>query len=232
MCNCKSKKKYKPHNHKKNTMSENECPIKCNNESERKKCKCHKCCRTRDGRDGRDGAPGLPGLNGCDGCDGQDGRDGRDGPPGPTGSIGPSGSDGLPGLNAIVCFSDFYTIASTDPPAHVAPGSSIIFDTNGPSNNIIVRVTSTQFKLPNIGTYEVYFEVNINGTPNSVILLNGTEIAYTNTNTQSGEIIRTFLITTIIINSIISINNPTSSTTDLIISNKVSANHLTIKQIS
>ena len=261
MCNCKSKKNCKKRNHTNpnNPMNLNNpnqrCekhPNKCNDikpdidsDKCKYKCKCkckrHECRRARDGRDGRDGTPGLPGCDGedgedgCDGEDGEDGedgRDGRDGSQGPPGSQGSPGESGSPGIDAVVCFSNFYTIVTTGPPVHIVAGSSIIFDTDGPSNGIITRVNTTQFNLPNIGTYEIYFEVNINGTPDSVVVINGTEIAYTNTNTQSGEIVRTFLIVTTTINSIISINNPAASTTDIILSNKVSANHLIIKQIA
>ena len=215
MNNSKSKKNCKKSNHIKSMKiyqfclrHSNKCENKLN-KCEFKLNKCEKKCKIAS--DGRDGPPGEDGKNGEDGL---------------------SGLSGLSGSNAIVCFSDFYTIVSAGKPVNVTPGSGIVFDTNGPTNNIIVRLTSNQFKLPNIGTYEIYFQININENPNLVVVVNGSEINYTKTNTQAGEIIRTFLITTTIINSIISINNPFDSNNDLIISNKVSINHLTITQIA
>jgi hypothetical protein len=121
----------------------------------------------------------------------------------------------------------------------VAPGTSISFPGDGVTNSIITRVNDMQFNLPNIGVYEIYFQVSITEPGQLCVVLNGVEDPTTIVGRATGtsQLVGFSLIKTTIINSVLSINNPIGETTALTITpiaggtNPVSAN-LIIKQIA
>jgi len=158
------------------------------------------------------GPPGLMGLPGV----------------GERGHIGPPGFKGERGKDGIMNFSDFYSLMPSDNSLIILPGSSISFPQNGPSNGVITRMNASQFNLLNIGTYEIIFQVGISEYGQLCIVLNDFEIL---SSIVSGtfQIIGLSLIQTFAINSIISINNYSESTS---ITNPINNAHLIIKQIN
>ena len=126
-----------------------------------------------------------------------------------------------------------------DNSATVAAGSPVEFPQDGPSNGNIVRSSSTEFILPDIGIYEIDFEVSITEAGQLVVVLNGTELLYTVVGRATGtsQIIGVSLIQTTETNSILSINNPLGNLTALTITtiaggtDSVSA-HLIIKRVA
>ncbi|MBC7552363.1 MAG: collagen-like protein, partial [Taibaiella sp.] len=136
-----------------------------------------------------------------------------------TGPTGPIGLTGATGTNAIVEFADFYALMPSDNTATVAGGTAVEFPRNGPSNSIITRSSSTQFTLPNIGTYMVNWQVSVSEVGQLVLELNGTEIASTVTGRAGAttQISGCRLITTTSTNSTLRVVNPTGNTPALTI---------------
>jgi hypothetical protein len=194
---------------------------------------------------GPQGPIGLTGLTGDIGTQGPIGLTGLTGFTGPigltglTGDIGTQGPIGLTGPGATINFSDFYALIPGDNYVTIAIGSPILFPQNGPSNGIITRVNNRQFTLPNIGTYEINYQVSITEPGQLVIVLNGVENASSIVGRagRTCQIIGMSLVQTSSINSILSINNPLGESTALTITpvaggiRPVSA-HLIIKQIA
>lgn len=120
----------------------------------------------------------------------------------------------------------------------VAAGSSVSFPQNGLTNGIITRINGTQFTLPNIGVYEIMFQVSVTEPGQLVIVLNNIKDLTTvvGRDGRTSKIIGMTLIKTTSINSILSINNPSGNATALTITplaggkSSVSCN-LVIKQI-
>jgi hypothetical protein len=193
------------------------CDLQC-------KCKCK--CKCKQGPIGPQGPPGTTGLTGLTGLTG---------PPGITGPIGPAGATGATG---IINFSDFYALMPSDNSATVAIGAAVLFPNNGPTNGIIARINDKEFNLPNIGVYEINFQVSVTEAGQLIIVLNNIENATSVVGRATGtsQIVGMSLIQTFSINSILSINNPISESTALTITplaggtEPVSA-HLIIKQI-
>jgi hypothetical protein len=123
--------------------------------------------------------------------------------------------------------------------ATVAAGTAVEFPQDGPAYGTIIRNNATQFILPDIGLYEVNFQVSVTEAGQLVVVLDGTELSYTVVGraTGSSQIVGLCLVQTSLIDSVLSINNPLGSATALTITslaggvNSVSA-HLVIKQIN
>ena len=104
--------------------------------------------------------------------------------------------------------------------ATIAIGAPINFNQDGPSNNSdITRISATTFNLASIGLYEIIFQVSINEAAQLVIVINGTELDYTVIGRATGanQLIGISIISTIIPNSILSINNPIGNASALTI---------------
>jgi len=136
-------------------------------------------------------------------------------------------------------YSNFYN--QNDKIQIINPGESIEFPCNGPSNCFIFRLNDSQFNLTLIGTYEIYFHVYIETPGQLVINLNNIDLLYTLSGSSHNNVITAhFLITTQIINSIISINNPNGTqNTDPVIKTfqnnggvYLTTSHLIIKKIN
>lgn len=188
------------------------------------------------------GPPGPPGLKGDTGI----GLKGDKGDPGiglkgDTGDpgIGLKGDKGDPGQNAILNYSDFYALMPSDNTSTIAAGTSVSFPQDGPTNNIITRINTTQFNLKNIGIYEIIFQVSISEAGQLIIVLNSVELPYTVVGRATGtsQIVGMCLIDVSLINSVLSIDNPIGNASALTITplaggfKPVSA-HLLIKQIT
>jgi hypothetical protein len=107
-----------------------------------------------------------------------------------------------------------------DNAATVAPGTDVSFPQNGPtSSGAITRLTASTFNLAVIGTYQVMFQVSVTEPGQLVLTLNGADLAYTVVGRATGtsELAGMSLVTTSVINSILTVRNPAGNTTALTI---------------
>lgn len=103
---------------------------------------------------------------------------GPQGVPGPSGATGPIDPQGLPG-NALA-FADFYALMPNDNAASITPGSDVSFPQDGPnSGDSISRLGPSSFRLGEIGTYQVFFQVSIGEAGQLILNLNGEDLYYT-----------------------------------------------------
>ena len=120
----------------------------------------------------------------------------------------------------------------------VAGGASIAFAQNGPTSGTILRNSTTQFILSNIGIYEINFQVSVAEPGQLVVVLGGVEQLYTIVGRAAvtSQIVGMCLVQTTLLNTVLSINNPAVSVTALTMTpiaggtHSVSA-HLVIKQV-
>jgi hypothetical protein len=182
-----------------------------------------------NGVDGTDGANGLNGLNGAPGAPGVDGVDGLDGANGADGlACWDYNADGIPDaaedLNAdgqwntldcsgILAFGYFYAIMPPDNAATIAIGAAVEFPRNGAANGMITRVNAREFILPAVGVYEVFWQVSITEAGQLAVWLNGTMLAFTVAGRATGtsQIMNQVLITTTVVDSILTIRNSGSA---------------------
>lgn len=162
---------------------------------------------------------------------------GPTGPQGVTGETGPTGPQGATG--GILNYADFYALMPPDNAATVAPGTDVSFPQDGPnSGSDISRIGPDSFNLAQIGTYQIFFEVSVDEAGQLILTLNGADLAYTVVGRASGtsQIVGMSIVTTTVINSILTVRNPAGNSTALTITplaggtRPVSA-HLVIMQI-
>lgn len=135
-------------------------------------------------------------------------------------------------------FGDFFALMPGDNAATVAPGTAVSFPQNGPSSGGVVRANATTFVLPNIGTYQVFFQVSVTEPGQLVLVLNGNLLAPTVVGRATGtsQITGMSFVTTTSPNSLLQVQNPVGNSTALTITpvaggtHSVSA-HLVILQI-
>lgn len=113
-------------------------------------------------------------------------------------------------------FVEFYALMPGDNTATVAPGSPISFPQNGPTSGLITRSSTTptsQFVIPDIGTYSITWQVSIAEAGQLVLVVNGVEDARTVVGRATGtsQIIGNTLLTTSALNTVISLNNATGN---------------------
>jgi hypothetical protein len=127
-----------------------------------------------------------------------------------------------------------------DNAATVAPGTDVSFPQDGPTSGAaIARTGPSTFNLSLIGTYQVLFQVSVSEAGQLIITLNGADLAYTVVGRATGtsQIVGIALVTTTLVNSILTVRNPAGNSTALTITplaggtRPVSA-HLTITQIA
>jgi collagen triple helix repeat protein len=180
------------------------------------------------GPTGSTGPTGLQGPTGATGATGATGPTGV-GPTGPTGATGatgvgttgPTGATGSTGAAGAADFAEFYALMPPDNPATVAAGADVDFPNDGPTSGsgVIARASTDTFNLSAIGTYRVAFTVSVDEPGQLVLTLNGVQLAYarygrfTGTSQISGEA----LVETSVINSLLSVRNPTGAITALTI---------------
>jgi hypothetical protein len=104
-----------------------------------------------------------------------------------------------------------------DNAATVAPGTDVRFPQNGPTSNDIARTGPSSFTLPEIGTYRVLFRVSVDEAGQLLLTLNGSDLAYTVTGRATGTsaIAGEALVTTSVINSVLTVRNPAGNATAL-----------------
>ncbi len=187
------------------------------------------------GPTGPTGLTGLPGATGAastvagptgsTGPTGATGPSGLTGPPGatgaastvagPTGSTGPTGATGPSGSLA---FSDYFAMMPPDNSATIGIGTDVSFPQNGPSSaSGIARTGPSSFNLSAIGTYQVTYNVSVDEPGQLLLMLNGAELAYTAVGRATGtsQIVAMSLVTTTVVNSILTLRNPASNSTAL-----------------
>uniref|UniRef100_UPI002F3ECBE5 hypothetical protein n=1 Tax=Aminipila sp. TaxID=2060095 RepID=UPI002F3ECBE5 len=181
------------------------------------------------------------GATGPTGDTGPAGAIGATGATGPTGDTGPTGATGATGATGgILNFADFFALMPPDNAATVAPGTDVSFPQDGPTSaSTITRTGPSSFNLAEIGTYEVLFQVSVSEAGQLILTLNGADLAYTVVGRATGtsQIVGMALVTTTVINSILTVRNPAGNSTALTITplaggtRPVSA-HLVITQIA
>ena len=117
-------------------------------------------------------------------------------------------------------FADFYALMPPDNAAMVAPGTDVSFPQDGPNSGVgIVRTGSSAFNLAEIGTYQIFFQVSVNEAGQLILTLNGEDLIYTVSGRATGasQIIGMALVTTTVINSILTVRNPAGNASALTI---------------
>jgi len=178
---------------------------------------------------GAGGAAGATGATGATGGTGAAGGVGPQGPIGVTGALGPQGPIGVTGAagptgpagsGGILAFSNFFALMPPDNPATVAPGTDVSFPEDGPTSaTSIARTGPSTFNLAAIGTYQVTYQVSVTEAGQLILTLNGADLAYTVVGRATGtsELAGVSLVTTTVINSILTVRNPAGNSTALTI---------------
>lgn len=121
----------------------------------------------------------------------------------------------------------------------VAPGTDVSFPQDGPnSNTSISRTCDSSFNLSEIGTYFIEFLISVDEAGQLLLTLNDVDLEYTVVGRATGasQIVGTAIVTTTVINSILTVRNPARNAVALTITpvaggtRSVSA-HLVIMQI-
>jgi hypothetical protein len=151
-------------------------------------------------------------------------------------------------------FANFYGLTAgtgnggpTDYAATVAVKTSagtgrVPFPRNGATTGGAVNIDGSSFRLPNIGIYEVTFDVQTTEPGQLELELNGADLPATATGNQNptsgGHLFSaTFIITTVVINSVLAVINPEGNSPALTIvpasgsSTHANAQNLIIRQI-
>ncbi len=133
-----------------------------------------------------------------------------------VGLPGPKGDKGDRGDGRIISYASFYAIMPPNNATDISAGNAVEFPKDGPTSGTITRVvdSNSTFILPNIGTYEVAFQVYVGVGGQLVLGLNSghgvVELPPTVVGSQNGnsQLVGTFFITTIVHNSVLSVRNP------------------------
>jgi len=158
------------------------------------------------------------GPQGPQGVPGPAGPVGPQGPQGQEGETGATGATGAPGTGIEPVFGYFY-LQNVNDITIVGAGEAVPFRTTGPSSGLL-RVSETDFVLPDIGVYEVTWQVSVNEPGELLLRLNGFELPSTlvGRNTGSTQIVGNVLIETVVPTSNLSVGNPTHSAVELTLS--------------
>jgi hypothetical protein len=127
-----------------------------------------------------------------------------------------------------------------DNAATVADGTDVDFPQDGPtSGTTILRIDDSTFNLTAIGTYQVLFQVSVDEAGQLMLTLGGAEQPYTVVGRATGasQIVGMALVQTTVINTSLTVRNPTGNTTALTITpsaggNRAVSAHLVITQIA
>lgn len=118
-------------------------------------------------------------------------------------------------------FGDFFALMPPDNAATVAPGTDVDFPQDGPTSGTgaVVRISTSEFQLSTIGTYQVSFQVSVTEAGQLILTLNGADLAYTVVGRATGtsQIVGISLIQTTVADSILTVRNPAGNSTALTI---------------
>ncbi len=140
--------------------------------------------------------------------------------------------------STTIPFADFYAVMPGDNAATIGVGTAVAFPQNGPTSGSIARTGVSTFNLPNVGTYEVNFQVSVTEPGQLMLRINGALVANTVVGRATGtsQLVGVCLITTGAPNSVLEVINPVGNAAALTITpiaggaSAVSA-HLVIKQL-
>jgi len=130
-----------------------------------------------------------------------------------------------------------------DNAATVAVGSAVEFPQDGPASGTIVRTSATQFQLPTIGTYRVFFQVSVDEAGQLMLDLDsgGGPVllpeSVAGRATGTSQIVGECLVTTTVVDSILRVINPPGNAAALTVTplaggtHSVSA-HLVIQKLN
>jgi hypothetical protein len=127
-----------------------------------------------------------------------------------------------------------------DNAATVAAGIPVQFPRNGPTTGVITRrggSSSTEFVLPNTGTYRVAFSVSVSEPGQLVLGLDSgsgmVELPYTvyGRATGTSQIAGEALVTTTVASSALELRNPTGNTPALTITPLAGGTHAAVASI-
>jgi hypothetical protein len=137
-------------------------------------------------------------------------------------------------------FADFFALMPGDNAATVAVGGDVEFPQDGPTSGAgIARIGPSIFNLATIGTYQVMFQVSVDEGGQLILTLNGADLAYTVAGRATGtsQIVGMALVTTTVVNSILTVRNPAGNSTALTITplaggTRPSSAHLVITRLN
>lgn len=201
------------------------------------------------GPTGPQGIQGLTGATGPTGPQGIQGETGATGPAGPqgiqgeTGATGPTGPQGIQGVTGPTGptgptgaseYASYYATAPGDNPTAVTAGNAVEFPTTSSQSTGITRLSDSTFNLAEAGTYLVAFRVNSTNAGQLQIAVNSNGLAngIFGTSTEGASIDGATVITTAQANSVLSIINPTNSTSPITITQNAGGVNPTISTLT
>lgn len=165
------------------------------------------------------GPAGVAGARGPAGAVGAAGANGSQGVTGQNGAVGATGPAGAAGT--VLGFAEFYALMPGDNSSTIAPGAPVSFPQTGPvdGSGTILWLTSTQFELTAIGTYEVTFQVSVSEAGQLELVLNGIALSYSVVGRATGtsQLIGESLVATTTVDSVLKVQNPLGNSTALTI---------------
>ena len=110
-------------------------------------------------------------------------------------------------------YADFYALMPGDNSSTIPFLAAIEFPRTTVSNSSITSISPTQFRLPDVGTYEVMFQLSITESARVGITLNGSLqfASIVARSTGMSQLIGTTLVTTTSANTMLSVVNAQSS---------------------
>ena len=189
---------------------------------------------------GATGPTGPQGIQGVAGATGPAGPQGIQGETGPTGPTGPQGIQGVTGATGPAGpagaseYASYYATAPGDNPTAVTAGNAVEFPTTSSQSTGITRLSDSTFNLAEAGTYLVAFRVNSTNAGQLQIAVNSNGLAngIFGTSTEGASIDGVTVITTAQANSVLSIINPTNSTSPITITQNAGGTNPTISTLT
>ena len=168
-----------------------------------------------EGPQGETGPQGLTGPQGPVGLTGPQGPIGLTGPQGPVGLTGPTGPQGPAG--SFLGYADFYALMPADNAVAIAPGEDVAFpEQSFIGSTSITRTTDSSFTFTEAGIYLVLFNAAVSEAAQLVLTVDGTELSYTVSGTDSTlSQITGISIISAGENSVLTVSNPASATTSI-----------------
>ena len=173
------------------------------------------------------GPQGIAGPQGPEGPQGIAGPQGETGPVGPTGATGPQGPIGLTGptgpqgpvgpAGSFLGYADFYALMPADNAVAIAPGEDVSFpEQSFIGSTSITRTTDSSFTFTEAGIYLVLFNAAVSEAAQLVLTVDGTELPYTVSGTDSPlSQITGLSVISAGENSVLTVSNPASATTSV-----------------
>ena len=186
------------------------------------------------GPTGPQGMQGVTGATGPTGPQGIQGETGATGPTGPQGIQGETGATGPAGPAGASEYASYYATAPGDNPTAVTAGNAVEFPTTSSQSTGITRLSDSTFNLAEAGTYLVAFRVNSTNAGQLQIAVNSNGLAngIFGTSTEGASIDGATVITTAEANSVLSIINPTNSTSPITITQNAGGVNPTISTLT